>query len=181
MKSFLQRKTMRDLQTTFLSLFFLIICCCWKENQGRDAFQISQMKTKQQVHTRPVSGFSLKSQIKPLRKPPHAIPILVKARINISKHLKIKAKLKFSCYKTAHCRFHISQPLKSSILQYSTNIHVCVCIYKLFFFKSLHFGDQTDGWKYSQFVWNWSKKMLSIDVKKFPIKKVAIFLNHDSF
>lgn len=50
-----------------------------------------------------------------------------------------------------------------------------------FFFKSPHFGDQTDGWKYSQFVWNWSKKMLSIDVKKFPIKKVAIFLNHDSF
>lgn len=145
MKSFLQRKTMRDLQTTFLSLFFLIICCCWKENQGRDAFQISQMKTKQQVHTRPASGFSLKSQIKPHRRPPHAIPTLVTARINIRKHLKIKAKLTFSCYKTAHCRFHMSQPFKSSILQYSTNTHVCVYIYKLSFFKSLHFGDQTDG------------------------------------
>lgn len=171
---------MRDLQTTFLSLFFLIICCCWKEDQGRDAFQISQMKTKQQVHTRPASGFSLKSQIKPHRRPPHAIPTLVTARINIRKHLKIKAKLTFSCYKTAHCAFIWANLLN---LRFS-NIqptNVCVYIYKLFFFKSLHFGDQTDGWKYSQFVWNWSKKMLSIDVKKFPIKKVAIFLNHDSF
>lgn len=58
---------------------------------------------------------------------------------------------------------------------------MCVYIYKHFFFKSPHLQDQTDEWKYSQFVWNWSKKMLSIDVKKFPIKKVAIFLNHDSF
>lgn len=124
---------MRDLQTTFLTLFFLIICCCWKENQGRDAFLISQTKTKRQVHTRFASGFSLKKPNQTTQETTSCHTSTVTARINISKNLKIKAKLKSSCHKTAHCHFHITQPFKSSILQYSTS-YMCVCyVYKLFF------------------------------------------------
>lgn len=81
---------MSDLQTTFLSLFFLIVSCRWKENHGGNTFRIRQMKAKQQVPTGagavPIFRLNKQNQTKQETRPPHATPTLITVAVSNHKN-----------------------------------------------------------------------------------------------